>query len=139
MTMEPDNTYICVGGQCAPSLESFAADLRSDACGALVVFTGSVRRSSTNKERHVRAIQYEGYEKMVRRMIGDTINEARSLWPSIHGVGAWHSLGLCTLGDTGIFVGVSAPHRREAFDACSWIIDTIKIRAPIWKTELFDD
>jgi molybdopterin synthase catalytic subunit len=50
-----------------------------------------------------------------------------------------HRLGRMEIGDTSVAVAVSSPHRREAFEACRFAIDTLKKRAPIWKKEFYDD
>jgi molybdopterin synthase catalytic subunit len=97
--------------------------------------------------RHVRAPEdgaivtfddYEAYESMAlakMREIGDEIREEYR----IHRVAMVHRLGRLKIGETSVFIAVSAPHRAAAFDACRLAIDTLKRTVPIWKKEYFED
>lgn len=104
--------------------------------GALCVFTGVVRNH--NQGRAVRFLEYEGYEEMVRAVFDEIAAEARKTF-GVTRVVIVHRLGRMEIGDTSVAVAVSSPHRREAFEACRFAIDTLKQRAPIWKKEFYDD
>jgi len=83
-------------------------------------------------------LDYEAYESMAlakMREIGLQIHEKYS----IHRVAMVHRLGRLEIGETSVFIAVSAPHRAAAFDACRFAIDTLKRTVPIWKKEYFED
>jgi molybdopterin synthase catalytic subunit len=104
--------------------------------GAVVTFAGCVRNQS-----HGRAtlyLDYEAYESMALaklREIGAAIHEKFA----IDRVAIAHRLGRLEIGETSVFIAVSAPHRPAAFDACRCAIDTLKRTVPIWKKEYFED
>jgi molybdopterin synthase catalytic subunit len=110
--------------------------VRAGQDGAIVTFDGFVRN-----EFHGRATQhleYEAYEPMAlakMREIGTQIHEQFA----IHRVAMVHRLGRLEIGETSVFIAVSAPHRAAAFDACRFAIDTLKRTVPIWKKEYFQD
>jgi molybdopterin synthase catalytic subunit len=104
--------------------------------GATVTFDGFVRNQSHN--RPTLYLDYEAYESMAlakMREIGVQLHEKYS----IHRVAMVHRLGRLAIGDTSVFIAVSAPHRAAAFDACRFAIDTLKRTVPIWKKEYFAD
>ncbi len=104
--------------------------------GATVTFDGFVRNQSHN--RPTLYLDYEAYESMAlakMREIGAELHEKFS----IHRVAIVHRLGRLQIGETSVFIAVSAPHRAAAFDACRFAIDTLKRTVPIWKKEYFED
>ncbi|MGB7845303.1 MAG: molybdenum cofactor biosynthesis protein MoaE [Candidatus Acidiferrum sp.] len=104
--------------------------------GAIVTFDGFVRNESHG--RTTLYLDYEAYEPMALakiREIGAQIHKKFS----IHRVAILHRLGRLEIGDTSVFIAVSAPHRAAAFDACRFAIDTLKRTVPIWKKEYFED
>src|SRR6266852_9516723 len=104
--------------------------------GAIVTFDGFVRKQSHN--RPTLYLDYEAYESMAlakMREIGAQLHEKFA----IHGVAIVHRLGRLEIGETSVFIAVSAPHRAAAFDACRLAIDTLKRTVPIWKKEYFED
>jgi molybdopterin synthase catalytic subunit len=104
--------------------------------GAVATFTGYVRRS--NNKKNVHGMRLEHYPGMTEKSINDTLKEAVDRWP-VHAVAAVHRVGDLAPGDQIVWVGVSAEHREAAFNACEYIMDFLKIRAPFWKKELGDD
>jgi molybdopterin synthase catalytic subunit len=83
-------------------------------------------------------LEYEAYESMAldkMRQIGEQLHQE---FP-IHRVAIVHRLGRLEIGETSVFIAVSAPHRAAAFDACRFAIDTLKRTVPIWKKEYFED
>jgi molybdopterin converting factor subunit 1 len=102
--------------------------------GALVVFDGFVRNNfKGGKTLH---LEYEAYEPMAyakMREIGGEIHEKFS----VHRVTIVHRLGRLEIGETSVWIAVSAAHRGAAFDACRYAIDTLKRAVPIWKKEFF--
>ncbi len=112
------------------------ADVRrrvaDDASGAYVAFEGLVRNH--NEGRQVHRLEYEAYEALGVKEGERIIAEAERRF-GISTVYCVHRLGRLEVGDMAVIVGVSTPHRGEAFDACRYIIDEVKHRVPIWKKE----
>jgi molybdopterin synthase catalytic subunit len=104
--------------------------------GAVNVFIGTVRNSAHGK--NVLWLEYEAYESMAVAEIKRIIDEASHRWP-ILGHGICHRIGTLKPGEVSVVVAVSTPHRADSFDACEFIIDAIKQKAPIWKKEVFED
>jgi len=110
--------------------------VRAPEDGAIVTFDGFVRNESHN--RATLYLDYEAYESMAlakMREIGAQLHEKYR----IHRVAMVHRLGRLEIGETSIFIAVSAPHRAAAFEACRFAIDTLKHTVPIWKKEYFED
>jgi len=117
-------------------LSALIRHVRTDNDGAVVTFDGCVRNQS-----HGRAtlyLDYEAYESMALAKIRKIAAEIHSKF-SIDRVAIAHRLGRLEIGETSVFIAVSAPHRAAAFDACRFAIDTLKRTVPIWKKEYFED
>jgi molybdopterin synthase catalytic subunit len=108
------------------------AMLADPACGGYAAFEGWVR--DHNEGQRVRRLEYEAYETLAVREAERIIAEAVTRFGVAHAACA-HRVGDLAVGDLAVWVGVSAPHRDEAFRACRYIIDEIKHRLPIWKKE----
>lgn len=108
------------------------ASLADAACGGYAAFEGWVRDS--NEGQRVQRLEYEAYEALAVREAGRIVAEAVSRFGVRHAACA-HRVGELAVGELAVWVGVSAPHRDEAFRACRYIIDEIKHRLPIWKKE----
>lgn len=104
--------------------------------GAVNVFIGTVRNSANGK--NVVWLEYEAYEAMAVAEIRKIIDEASHRWPLL-GYAVSHRIGTLKPGEVSVVVAVSAPHRSESFEACQYIIDTLKEKVPIWKKEVFED
>ncbi len=104
--------------------------------GAVVVFDGIVRNES--RGRRTLYLDYEAYEEMAVRQIRELANRARDRFEVRH-VTVVHRLGHLDIGETSILIVVASAHRSAAFEACRWLIDTIKNTVPIWKKETFVD
>jgi molybdopterin synthase catalytic subunit len=110
--------------------------VRAGQDGAIVTFDGFVRNESHGRETSY--LEYEAYDVMAlgkMRAIAVQMHEQFR----IHRVVIVHRLGRLEIGDTSVFIAVSAPHRGAAFDACRFAIDTLKRTVPIWKKEYFAD
>jgi molybdopterin synthase catalytic subunit len=112
---------------------SVLAGLSHRRSGAVCLFLGTVRDHAPGREG-VTHLEYEAYEEMVERRMGEVVAEARRRWPLL-GVAVVHRLGTLDVGEVSVCVAVSAPHRDEAFAAARFLIDEVKARAPIWKKE----
>lgn len=110
--------------------------VRSPRAGALCLFLGTVRELTG--ERRTASLDYEAYPVMARRKLEDLEGEARGRWPVVE-LAVVHRVGHLALGDVAVAVAVSCPHRDAAFEACRWLMDTIKQVVPIWKKEVWAD
>lgn len=110
--------------------------LQDPRAGACVEFEGWVRNE--NEGREVLNLEYEAYEAMALKEGRKILEEARGKFPILEAV-CIHRVGHLRIGDVAVWVGVSAGHRGEAFDACRYIIDETKHRVPIWKKEYYTD
>jgi molybdopterin synthase catalytic subunit len=115
---------------------SILAQLATTLDGAVVTFLGVVRGSTDG--RAVAGLDYEAYDEMAVKEMKRIANEAIDRW-SVSKITVIHRTGSLEVGDVSVAIGVSAPHRGEAFDACEFLIDTLKVSVPIWKKELFED
>jgi MoaE-MoaD fusion protein len=104
--------------------------------GAAVVFEGIVRDNT--RGRRTLYLDYEAYEPMALKEMKRLLEEARSRF-SISRTSIVHRLGRLQIGETSVLIVVTSAHRSAAFDACRWIIDTLKKTVPIWKKEYFED
>jgi molybdopterin synthase catalytic subunit len=116
--------------------ERLLREVGDDGRGGAVLFLGSVRRGE--EDGPVVAIDYEAYEEMAAAEFERIVAQAREQWPEA-GLAVRHRLGAVPLGEASIAVAAAAPHRTEAFAACSWIVDQAKHRLPVWKKERFED
>ncbi|MDA7858251.1 molybdenum cofactor biosynthesis protein MoaE [bacterium] len=110
--------------------------VKSDQAGASVLFVGSTRQFTGEKET-IR-LEYECYESMALEKIQQLVDLAQSKW-DIQQCSVVHRTGLVGLGESSIAVAVSTGHRKESFEAAAWLVDELKIRVPIWKKEIWAD
>ena len=104
--------------------------------GAIVIFDGMVRNHSRN--RRTLYLDYESYEPMALRKLEELAAEARERF-AIRNLVIVHRLGRIEIGESSVLIAVYSAHRAAAFDACRWVIDTLKRTVPIWKKEYFED
>jgi molybdopterin synthase catalytic subunit len=117
-------------------VEALASQLKLPADGAAVVFEGVVRDQT--RGRQTLYLDYESYEEMALKQMHSLAAEAKSRF-SVRAVCMVHRLGRLEIGETSVLVVVASAHRGPAFDACRWLIDTLKKTVPIWKKEYFVD
>jgi len=120
----------------AIQVDQLVAWLKAPEDGAVVAFEGIARNHSGG--RRTLYLEYEAYEAMALAKMQE-IGKAMQDQFEIDRVAVVHRLGRLKIGQTSVFVGVSAAHRRAAFDACCYGIDTLKKIVPIWKKEYFED
>ncbi len=101
--------------------------------GGIAVFEGVVRDHARGKEMHY--LEYDVYPEMAIKQIRTIIDEAQRRWGAER-VAVAHRIGRLEIGETSVIVVVATPHRAEAFEACRYIIDTLKTTVPIWKKEV---
>lgn len=117
-------------------LPAIVRDVRADPDGAIVTFDGFVRNESHG--RRTLYLDYEAYEPMALAKMREIAQLAHQSF-AIHRLAILHRLGRLQIGETSVFIAVSAPHRAAAFDGCRFAIDTLKRIVPIWKKEYFAD
>ena len=109
--------------------------LKHPADGATVVFDGIVRDNT--RGRRTLHLEYEAYEAMALNQMKSLATESRTRF-GVRAVSIIHRLGRLEIGETSVLIAVASAHRGVAFDACRWVIDTLKKTVPIWKKEYFE-
>ena len=104
--------------------------------GAIVEFDGIVR--SNSRGRKTLYLDYEAYEEMALKQMHGLAAQAIEKF-KVRNVAIVHRLGRLQIGESSVFIAVFSAHRAAAFEACRWIIDTLKKTVPIWKKEHFED
>ncbi|HEY6128089.1 MAG TPA: molybdenum cofactor biosynthesis protein MoaE [Candidatus Acidoferrum sp.] len=115
---------------------AIACEIRTDKDGAVATFDGCVRNHSHG--RRTLYLEYEAYEAMAIAKMREIAEHLHEVY-AINRVAIVHRLGRLEIGETSVFIAVSAAHRAAAFDACRYAIDTLKKTVPIWKKEFFAD
>ena len=113
-------------------VEALRKELVDPAAGAYAGFEGWIR--NVNEGHDVLRLEYEAYEPLAVSEGEKVIAEAREKFPILH-AHCVHRTGMLEIGECVVWVGVSSGHRDEAFLACRYIIDQVKVRLPIWKKE----
>ena len=108
----------------------------ADEAGAVNVFIGTVRNRTDG--RRVIRLEYEAYDTMALREMEKLAETVRQRWP-VKKLAIHHRKGTLQIGDVAVVIAVSTPHRKAAFEACRYTIDTLKQTVPIWKKEIFED
>ncbi len=122
---------------CEPiDAERLVAEAKRGEDGAVVVFDGIVRDNT--RGRRTLHLDYEAYGEMAAKQMDELANQARERFGVRH-VTMVHRLGRLKVGETSVLIVVASAHRGQAFDACRWLIDTLKMTVPIWKRETFVD
>lgn len=104
--------------------------------GALVIFDGMVRNNT--RGRRTLYLIYEAYEEMALAQMRALATRAMADF-AVRDVAIVHRLGRLEVGESSVLIAVASAHRAAAFDACRWLIDTLKKTVPIWKKEFFED
>ena len=110
--------------------------VQDDHCGGLAVFIGTVRAQTQKKK--VIQLEFEAYEPMAITEVQKICNTICDKW-DVKKASVHHCLGTLHVGEIAVIIAVSTPHRKEAFSACQYVIDTLKETVPIWKKEIFED
>jgi len=112
------------------------AFVTDDACGGISAFVGTVRNNTQNKE--VIQLDFSTYKPMAIKEMQKIADVALEKFP-IKRIAIHHAEGMLQIGDIPVIITVSSPHRKAAFEACEFAIDTLKETVPIWKKEHFSD
>lgn len=104
--------------------------------GGVDIFAGTTRQWTDRKE--TAELSYECYEAMALKEMERLVMEACDRWPVVKAC-LIHRLGVVPVAEASVIIGVSTPHRVDAFEACRYLIDRLKIQVPIWKKEYYTD
>ena len=110
--------------------------LQTPRAGGIDLFVGTTRQWTAEKE--TTRLEYDCYEAMAIKEMERLAEEALSRWP-VERLCIFHRLGVVPPAEASVIVGVATPHRAEAFEACRYLIDTLKQQVPIWKREIYAD
>ena len=133
--METGDLYRIVEEPLSP--DAVAGSMGDPAAGGIVIFSGVVRNEKDG--RPVKYLEYEAHAPMAEAKLREIGAEVRRRWPSVKAVAILHRIGRLEIGESSVLIAVSAAHRREAFEACHYAIDTLKQTVPVWKKEHFED
>lgn len=116
--------------------QAIISRLKKPEDGATVIFDGIVRNNT--RGRRTLFLEYEAYEAMALKQMETLASQARERF-AVRAVSIVHRLGRLELSETSVLIVVASAHRGAAFDACRWLIDSLKKTVPIWKKEHFED
>ena len=113
-----------------------AAGVRAPDDGAVALFDGIVRNNT--RGRKTLYLDYEAYEELALKQMNELAEKALSQF-AVRDIRIVHRIGRLEIGESSVFIAVASAHRGAAFDACRWLIDTLKKTVPIYKKEYFED
>ena len=134
---ETSDDWLALTADELPVAETYAWAVRPG-CGAVVLFSGTVRDHADGREG-VEHLSYEAYDEAVVPRLQTIATEARTRWPTIGRIAILHRTGRLEVGESSVLVVVSTPHRAESFEAGRYAIDALKATVPIWKHETWRD
>ena len=118
------------------AVDAIVTEIKAGSDGAICTFDGIVRDNT--RGRKTLYLDYEAYREMALEQMRTLATEATARF-GVRDVSIVHRLGRLTVGETSVLIVVASAHRGAAFDACRWLIDTLKKTVPIWKKEQFED
>ncbi len=136
MSSRDDHTWLGLSEGPLPLISVSEWAVRPD-CGALVVFTGTVRDHAGGRDG-VSSLEYEAYTEQVDPRLAAVAADARRRWPDLGRLAMLHRIGVLRVEEAAVVVAASAPHRDDAFAAARFCIDTLKETVPIWKKETWE-
>ncbi len=110
--------------------------VKDEAAGGITCFVGTVRNQTKGKK--VIRLEFESYVPMAEKEMRKIAEEIESRWNAIN-ISIHHRVGVLEIGELPVVIAVSTPHRKAAFEACEYAINTLKETVPIWKKEIFED
>jgi MoaE-MoaD fusion protein len=116
------------------SLDAAVREVESDDAGAIATFIGTTRAHSRGRE--VVRLEYEAYEGMAEQTMASIADELKARY-ALLGFAIHHRVGVVEVGETSVVIAVSAAHRGDALAACRDAIDTLKVKVPLWKKEIY--
>lgn len=118
------------------NVSKIISEVNHPEAGGIDVFIGTTR-NTTSKKKVVR-LEFESHVSMAKKELLKILDNAKAKW-DIKRVVVSHRIGVVAIGEEAVVIAVSCPHRKDAFEACRYIIDTLKQTVPIWKKEVFED
>ena len=118
------------------SVDEAVSKIKNETTGAVVTFVGTVR--GTSKGGKVSALKIEAYDQMALEKLRELEQNAKKKF-GITDILIVHRIGDLAVKDNIVLVAVSSAHRKEAFDACEYLIDELKKIVPVWKKEIRED
>lgn len=118
------------------NLEQILASVQDPSAGGIDIFIGTTRNHSKGKP--VKHLEYHAYKPMALKMMHRIADETKAKW-DVKKIAIVHRLGKLEIGEASVVIAVSSAHRKEAFEACRYLIDRLKKVVPIWKKEFFED
>jgi molybdopterin synthase catalytic subunit len=122
----------------AIDVEKAIASIGDGDAGGISVFLGTTRNEKNAEGKSLIALDYQAYEEMAVSQMRQFAVRARDKWP-IRRLALIHRVGRVEVGKPSVLIAVSTPHRAAAFEACRFLIDTLKAEAAIWKKEVWSD
>jgi len=119
-------------------LAAAVARVTDASAGGIAVFLGITRSENNVDGQSLLTLDYDVHPEMARAQLADLARHARDRW-HISRLAILHRTGCVAVGEPSVLIAVSTPHRAEAFEACKWLIDTLKAEAAIWKKEIWAD
>jgi len=107
--------------------------LHTEGCGAIVSFIGITRGMDEGEE--VLRLEFDAWQEKLSQTLRSLAEDAMSQF-SLHSIAMAHRTGTVAAGENIVAIHVASPHRKEAFEGCSWLIDELKKQAPLWKKEV---
>jgi molybdopterin synthase catalytic subunit len=120
------------------SVETAVDFVTDPSAGGIDVFLGTTRGETNADGRELVALDYEAYAEMASAQLRELATRVRERWPVLK-LALLHRVGRVNVGEPSVLIAVSTPHRGEAFEACRWLIDTLKADVAVWKKEVWSD
>lgn len=120
------------------SVDRAVAFVTDPSAGGIDVFLGTTRAETSSDGRELLALDYEAYAEMATKQLQDLATRVRANYPVVK-CAILHRTGRVAVGEPSVVIAVSTPHRADAFAACKWIIDALKVDVAIWKKEVWAD
>jgi molybdopterin synthase catalytic subunit len=120
-------------------IDRAVASVSHPQAGGIAVFLGVTRSEDhPSATAALCALDYEAYEDLAIKQLTDLAARSRERWPILR-LAILHRTGRVGIEEPSVVIAVSTPHRKEAFQACEWLIDTLKTEVAIWKKEVWSD
>jgi molybdopterin synthase catalytic subunit len=135
-TIEHNTNFFISVSETLPSLDDCYQFVTDDSCGAVATFVGTTRNTFEGKT--VAKLIYEVYVPMANNELHKLCTDTCLKYPGILKIAAAHIIGDCPVGSPSVILAVSSPHRRDSLRAIEYLIDKLKARIPIWKSEVYE-
>ncbi len=118
------------------SLDALVARVSHPSVGGITTFLGVVRDNAN--DRAVKFLEYEAYPELAESMLAQIGAEVNERWSEVR-IAIAHRTGRLQIGEASVIIAASSPHRAEAFAACRYAIERLKVILPVWKKEFASD